>query len=95
MALELVQQTINDNLNVDAVEEWQEYRTAKKKPLSPLALKKSQNLLMRFGYDQQQLMVDSAIMNDWQGLHPVEEPRQQTSRQTSIQDDLNNTDWAR
>jgi len=81
-------------LNEEAIEEWKEYRVEKKKPLSALALKKSQNLLLKFGYDHQQHIVDTAIMNDWQGLHPVEMPRQISTKSTSLADDLNDTSWA-
>ena len=81
-------------LNEEAIEEWKEYRVEKKKPLSALALKKSQNLLLKFGYDHQQHIVDTAIMNDWQGLHPVDPPKKITSRQTSLEDDLRDTSWA-
>jgi hypothetical protein len=81
-------------LNQEAIAEWQEYRESKKKPLSPLALKKSQNFLLKYGIELQQWLVDSAIMNDWQGLHYVEPPKQRSSRQTAIIDDLTDTSWA-
>jgi hypothetical protein len=92
MALQLAStQTIN--INEIALEEWKEYRTEKKKPLSPLALKKTNNLMLKFGFAQQQLMVDTAIMNDWQGLHAVDPPKQNL-RSTNIQDDLTDRSWA-
>ena len=95
MALALVGETQQIiGLNEEAIEEWKEYRVEKKKPLSALALKKSQNLLLKFGYDHQQHIVDTAIMNDWQGLHPVEMPRQISTKSTSLADDLNDTSWA-
>ena len=73
--LALVQQQTIIGLNQLAIEEWQEYRTEKKKPLSQLALKKTTNLMLKYPEIQQQVMVDAAIMNDWQGLHPVEAPK--------------------
>jgi hypothetical protein len=92
MALQLAStQTIN--INEIALEEWKEYRTEKKKPLSPLALKKTSNIMLKYGYDQQQVMVDAAISNDWIGLHAVDPP-QQNLRQNTIQDDLTDRSWA-
>ena len=81
-------------LNEEALAEWIEYRQEKKKPLSPLALKKTQNLMLKHGLEQQQLMVDTAIMNDWQGLHQVDPPKQISTKQTSLHDDLTDTSWA-
>jgi len=83
-------------LNEEAISEWQDYRTEKKKPLSALALKKSQNLLLKFGYEHQQHIVDTAIMNDWQGLHPVDMPRAivTSTKSTTLAQDLSDTSWA-
>jgi hypothetical protein len=84
------------NINMEALEEWTEYRVEKKKPLSKLALKKTQNLLLKLGYEHQQHCVDVAIQNDWVGLHPVEMPRQigSPSRDRTLQQDLTDTSWA-
>lgn len=89
-----MQQIMVLGVNEEALEEWIEYRNDKRKPLSNLALKKTQNLLSKYDYEQQQRMVDTAIMNDWQGLHPVDAPKQQTTRTTSLQHDLSDTSWA-
>ena len=95
MELKLVesQQTII-GLNQGALDEWTEYRQEKKKPLSNLALKKSINFLLKYGEDQQQNIVDAAIMNDWQGLHHVDPPKKVATRETSLADDLTDTSWA-
>jgi hypothetical protein len=96
MSLALVNQTII-GLNEQAIEEWIEYREEKKKPLSPLALKKSKNLLMKYGLAEQQHFVDIAISNDWVGIHPCPMPKvmpQQSTRDTSFQQDLTDTSWA-
>ena len=92
--LELVQQTAI-GVNEMALSEWIEYRTEKKKPLSPLALKKTQNLLMKHDEATQQRMVDGAIMNDWQGLHYIEPPKANSTRSRSLEQDLMDKDWAR
>ena len=95
MTLELVQDEMPIGLNLDALEEWQEYREFKKKPLSELALKKVRNKLMRHSMEHQQYMVDQAIENDWQGLHEIEPRREQTTRQQSLQQDLTDRSWAK
>lgn len=81
-------------VNEEALDEWIEYRQEKKKPLSALALKKTQNILVKYDYDQQQRMVDAAIMNDWQGLHPIDPPKEKTTRDNSLHHDLTDTSWA-
>jgi hypothetical protein len=85
------------NINKSALAEWTEYRQDKKKPLSKLAMKKTQNLLLKYGESHQQHIVDTAIMNDWQGLHPVPMPKLiiTSTRNTTLMEDLTNTDWAR
>ncbi len=95
MGLELVQTELPIGLNVEAFEEWREYREENGKPLSCLARKKVINRLLRHDEKHQQLMVDRAIENDWQGLHDIERPRECTSRQQSIAQDLTSRDWAR
>jgi hypothetical protein len=84
------------NINEDALSEWIEYREEKKKPLSALALKKTKNLLIKYGSSHQAHIVDTAIMNDWQGLHPVEMPKTilTSTKSTSLMDDLTDTSWA-
>ena len=93
MALTLVHQA-TIGLNQEALNEWIEYREFKKKPLSQFALQKTEKLMLGFDEAMQQHMVDIAIMNDWQGLHPVDPPKQNTTRQTSLQHDLSDTSWA-
>jgi len=95
MKLELVQQIMIDGMNSEALAEWIEYRTQKKKPLSPLALKKTQNILLKYDETTQQRMVDAAIMNDWQGLHYTEPPKANSTRSRSLEQDLMDKDWAR
>jgi len=96
MNLSLVesQQTII-GLNQNAIDEWIEYREYKKKPLSPLALKKASNRLLHHSEQHQQLMVDRAIENDWRGLHDIDPPKATQTRQNSLEHDLGDTSWAR
>lgn len=92
--MQLVQKELPMGLNTAAMDEWIEYRQDKKKPLSALALKKSQNFLLRFDPDHQQTIVDAAIMNDWQGLHAVEKRKEVETRARSLEQDLTDTSWA-
>jgi hypothetical protein len=97
MALALVESSqIIIGINEQALEEWTEYRQDKKKPLSKLAMKKTVNLLLKYGESHQQHIVDIAIMNDWQGLHPVPMPKPTltSTKDTSLMDDLTDTSWA-
>ena len=90
----IVQSTIG--LNQEAVAEWIEYRAFKKKPLSQFALDKSINFLLRYPEYHQQMLVDTAIMNDWQGLHHVDPPNNNptSTRNMRLVDELTDTSWA-
>jgi len=81
-------------LNQEALDEWIEYREDKKKPLSKLALKKTTNLLLKYPEAQQQVMIDTAIMNDWRGLFAVDPPKQVATRQNTMEQDLSDRSWA-
>lgn len=83
-------------INVDAYEEWVEYRKEKRKPLSDLAKKKVINRLAKHDFATQQRMVDRAIENDWQGLHDIEPEKvaKNTTRSQSLDQMLNDTSWA-
>ena len=62
-------------LNQEAFDEWIEYKTKMWKAPSQLAITKIKNKLLKHSEDQQQLMVDEAMENDWKGLHEVDPPR--------------------
>ena len=93
MELQLVSDQPTD-INQEALEEFQEHRIEIKKPMTPLAIKKAMKVLRPFSLEQQQYMVDQAILNGWRGLFPVDPPKQITSRTRTIQDDLTDTSWA-
>ncbi len=84
-------------LNQDALQEWMQYRIAKKKPLSDLAITKVINRLKDHSHEHQQTMVDRAISNDWQGIHDVEprKPNQLATRDMTIEQMLNDVSWAK
>ena len=93
MALQLVTEQAAD-INLQALEEFQEHRIEIKKPMTPLAITKAANILRPFPLSHQQYMVDQAIMLGWRGIYPVDPPRQQTSRNTTLEQDLTDTSWA-
>jgi hypothetical protein len=93
MSLQLVSNEETE-INMEALEEFQEHRKEIKKPMTPLAIKKAMKVLRPFSLEQQQYMVDQAILNGWRGLFPVDPPKQSTSRQRSLEQDLNDTSWA-
>lgn len=95
MALKLVeaQQQIM-GLNEGAMQEWREYREEMGKPLTRLAEKKTINKLVKYSEEMQQYLVDTAIERDWRGIYYVEPPKQQSTRQTSLEQDLTDTSWA-
>ena len=96
MELQLVSdnQIEQDGINQIALEEFQEHRVEIKKPMTPLAIKKAIKVLMPFSLEQQQYMVDQAILNGWRGLFPVDPPKQFSSRTRTLQDELTDTSWA-
>ena len=84
-------------LDTQAIEEWIEYRKFKKKPLSQFALDKSIKFLGQYPESHQRLIVDTAIMNDWQGLHHVDPPKTRgvSTRDISFEEQLTDTSWAK
>lgn len=90
------QEILPMGINLDALSEWEEYRKEKGKPLSELARKKVINRLAKHDSVTQQRMVDTAIENDWRGLHDVEpeKVKRKSTRDQTIQELLNDTSWA-
>jgi hypothetical protein len=97
MELRLVQQTIG--LNQVWLEEWIAYRAEdKKKPMTPRAIKMTTKWLMNYPEQEQERLVQHAIMNNWEGLHYVEPPKAVNGRSTrdmSIEECLFDTSWAK
>ena len=92
--LKLIQQ-VQIGLNQAALDEWVNFRRKySKKPMSQPAMDKVINKLLQWSESEQQRMVDEAIEHEWTGLHYVEPPKHQSSRQTSLVDDLTDTSWA-
>lgn len=92
--MQLVQQQAI-GLNQPALNEWIEYRREdSKKPMSQRAVDKVVKKLLQWSEEDQQRIVDHAIEHEWQGLYWIDPPRQQTTRQTTLAQDLTDTSWA-
>ena len=92
MELKLVQQTPTD-LNQEALDDFIENRVQMKKPMTPMAIKKAQNFLLKYPYEHQQFIVDHAILSGWRGLYHVDMP-ERSSRSISLHESLTDTSWA-
>jgi hypothetical protein len=94
--MELVAHEITIGLNQEAIEEWAAYREEDLgKPLTPRARRMVEKKLLQWSESEQMRMVEAAIENNWRGIHYVEPPRQQSTKQSTIRDDLTDTSWAR
>ena len=95
MKLALVEQT-EIGINEQWLNEWIAYRAEdKKKPMTPRAIKMTTKWLLAYSEPEQERLITHAIMNNWEGLHYVEPPKAQTTRKTSLLDDLTDTSWSR
>lgn len=96
MKLALVQeQQTAIGINEQWLQEWIAYRAEdKKKPMTPRAIKMTTKWLLNHSEQEQERLITHAIMNNWEGLHYVEPPKQQSSRTANIYDELTDTSWA-
>ena len=61
--------TIPIDLNLEAWEEWCEYRRVEKKnKVGPLGAKKQHKMLVEYTYEQQQQIIDTSMASGWTGL---------------------------
>ena len=60
--------TIPMFINVEAWNEWCEYRKATRKAVSSFAAKKQFKFLLNYSEEDQQAIIDHSICNDYQGL---------------------------
>lgn len=94
MELKLVQQTVI-GINQQWLDEWIAYRAEdKRKPMTPRAIKMTTKWLLAYDEQEQERLISHAIMNNWEGLHYVEPPKKQTTRQADIYQELRDTSWA-
>ena len=84
-------------INQCAYDEWREYRQEIKKPLSRLTVEKQLAMLAQYPPHAQQQIIDQSICCGWIGLFPPKQRRYmdapQSTRSTSIADDLTDTSW--
>ena len=93
--LAVVEKKQTIGLNQDALDEWIAYRAEDlKKPMTPRAIRMVEKKLLQWSEPEQMRMVEAAIENNWRGIYWVEPPKQATTRQTSLADDLRDTSWA-
>jgi hypothetical protein len=92
-------QQMNIGLNQHALDEWVEWRrTECKKKVGQLAMTKLINKMLQWTEADQQRLVDHAICEEWKGVYwvdPPKQPKAQSTRDTSLEQDLNNRDWAK
>ena len=63
---------VPSGINVDAWNEWVDYRkNEKKKTITKAAASKQFRLLLGYTKEQQQQVIDISIQNDYQGLFPI------------------------
>ena len=83
--------TLPIDLNVEAWNEWCEYRKeARKKAVSSFAAKKQFKMLCKYSYEQQQQIIDISISNDYTGLFELKV----TPKQSDTMDLLTDRSWA-
>ena len=94
-SFKIVEHQITIGINQEWFEEWQEYREHDlKKPMTPRAIKMAERWLLKYPEAEQERLISHAIMNNWRGLHWVEPAKESSTRQTTLLQDLTNTDWA-
>ena len=81
-------------LNEEALEEWIEHRKDIKSPMTKRAIKLFTGKLLKYSASEQMRLVEEGIERGWKSIYWVDPPKQQTTRQTSLRDDLTDTSWA-
>jgi len=85
--------TIPMFINVEAWEEWCEYRRVEKKnKVGPMGAKKQHDMLREYTHEEQQEIIDTSIAAGWTGLFPLKaKPKQPANTMDLLQD----RDWAK
>jgi len=71
---------IPDGINQNAWNEWVNYRKDKKKPVSKAAAVKQFKVLLKYKLDEQQLVINQSIQNDYQGLFELKVNRNENTQ---------------
>lgn len=77
---------IPNGINLNAWNEWIDFRKAKKKPVSQLAATKQFELLLKYNEQEQQAIINNSITNDYQGLFEPKVTHENTTRNEPYQD---------
>ena len=92
--MRIVQQ-VQIGLNQKALDEWVEYRKQySKKAMSQPAVDRVIRKLLQWSEPEQMRLVDEAIEREWTSINWVEPPKMQTTRNTTLTQDLNDKSWA-
>ena len=83
--------TIPIGINIEAWDEWCQYRKATRKAVSPFAAKKQFNFLLKYSEEDQQAIIDHSISNDYQGLFELKVTPKPTASGMAM---LTDTSWA-
>jgi hypothetical protein len=98
MALALVETVqVEIGINQEWLDEWVAYRAEDlSKPMTPRAIKMLTKKLIQWSELEQERLICNAIEMNWKGVYWVEPMKQAatSTRDTSILEDLTNTDWA-
>ena len=70
---------VPEGINLEAWDEWLEYRSKKKKKVSEAAAKKQFKLLLKYNQDDQQAIINQSIASDYQGLFELKGKSNETS----------------
>lgn len=62
---------IIQEINSDSLNEWIEYRKLIKKPLNEIAIEKVKSRLLKYSAEDQKVMIDRSIENNWRGLFDI------------------------
>ena len=90
--LELVQTA--EGVNTEALQEWIEHRKDIKSPMTKRAIKLFTNKLLRYSESEQMRLVEEGIERGWKSIYWVEPPKQQSTRMTTLEQDINDHSWA-
>jgi hypothetical protein len=95
MALALVADQRIIGINQEWLDEWIAYREEDlHKPMTPRAIRMLTKKLLQWSEPEQERVICNAIEMNWKGVHWIDPPRRQTTKHSSLQDDLTDTSWA-
>jgi len=93
MALALVQHEAG--INQQYLDEFIAYREEDLgKKMTPRSIKMLTKRMLQYSESEQERIICHSIEMGWRGVYWSDPPKQTSSRQTSIEHDLTNTDWA-